>query len=77
VSKPSSAPFDSQTATIADILAAVPAYAEQLRTYKLDVRDETIRRSREALYATMAYLLAIDADGKLARRRRRSRATKA
>jgi hypothetical protein len=55
----------------------VPDYAEVLRTYKLDVRDETIRRSREALYATMAYLLAIDADGKLARRRRRSRATKA
>ncbi len=55
----------------------MPDYAEVLRTYKLDVRDETIRRSREALYATMAYLLAIDADGKLARRRRRSRATKA
>ncbi len=72
-----SKPFDAQTAAIAEILAAVPDYAEVLRTYKLDVRDETIRRSREALYATMAYLLAINADGKLARRRRRSRATKA
>lgn len=63
--------MNPQAATIADILATAPAYADKLRAMKLDTRDETIRRTRESLYACLAYLLAVDADGKLATRRPR------
>jgi hypothetical protein len=56
--------FRPQDATVEQILAAAPAYAEWLGTLSaLDDRVSTIRKARETLYATLAYLMANEAKG--------------
>jgi hypothetical protein len=57
--------FQPKEAKIAKILKAAAEYGAQLVSMDLDRDEETIRDCREHLYATLAYLYAVDADSRL------------